>query len=97
MKFTLPKGCGPVSVAGKALTIASDRSVDLDPSLAVLLAPHMIVPLGDPAPVDLTQIDTMASADLIAALTPRNVATTPTMSLATLRGLLRQALAKTTR
>ena len=97
MKYTLPKGCGPVSHAGKALTIATDRSVDLDPSVAELLAPHEIVPVGDPAPVDLSQIDTMASADLVAALTARNVAATPTMSLATLRGLLRQALAKPTR
>ncbi len=97
MKFTLPQGCGPVSHAGKTLSIAADRSVDLDPSHAALLAPHQIRPSSDPAPIDPTRIDMMASADLIAALSARRVATAPTMSVATLRGLLRQALAKPNR
>ncbi len=97
MKFTLPAGCGPVSHAGKALAIASDRSVDLDTSLAALLAPHDIIPLGDPAPIDRATIDRMGSTDLLAALAARDVGTNPQMSVATLRGLLRQALAKPAR
>ena len=94
MKFSLPKGCGPVSHAGKALTIAADQSFELDSSNVALLAPHGIVPLGDPPPINRADIDAMASAALVAALAARDITTTPAMSVAALRGLLRQALAK---
>ncbi len=94
MKFSLPKGCGPVSHAGKALSVAADQSFELDSSNVALLAPHGIVPLGDPPPINRADIDAMASAALVAALAARDITTTPAMSVAALRGLLRQALAK---
>lgn len=94
MRFRLPRGCGRVSHAGNALPIAPDGSIEADATAVALLEPHGVVPLGDPAPVDRSRIDTMASADLVAALAARGILPPVSASPATLRGLLRQALAK---
>ena len=94
MKYILPLGCGPVSHAGKGLTIAADRTVDLDSTVVALLMPHGIVPVGDPAPIDLSTVDGLSATSLAAALDARGIAHVSSASIATLRGLLRQALAK---
>jgi len=97
MKFRLPQGCASLSHAGKAVAVAADGSFELGAAAVVLVAPHGIVPVGDPAPVDLSHITGMARADVVAALTARNVVPPPGSSDMALRGLLRQALAKPAR
>ena len=94
MKYHLPQGCVRLSHAGKSVAIAADGSIDLDASVATLLAPHGIVPVGDPVPIDPDQIATLSASDLVAALAARGVPVPKQASLATLRGLLRQAIAK---
>ena len=97
MKFKLPAGCKSIVHAGKPLAIAADSSFDLDPVAIALLAPHGIVPLGDPAPIDATTIDTLGRDDLVAALSARGIATKTTDPLGGLRGLLKQAVARPSR
>ena len=97
MKFRLPQGTTRLSHAGKAVTVAADATLDLDPGVVALLAPHGIAPVGDPAPVDPSLIATMARVDLAAALVARGIAVSAEASDAALRGLLRRALAKPAR
>jgi hypothetical protein len=97
MKYRLPSGAARLSHAGKAVTIAGDGTCDLDPGVAALLAPHGIVPVGDPAPIDPSAIASMAIADLQAALLARGIATPVDAGGAQLRSLLRRALAKPAR
>ncbi len=42
MKYRLPEGCTAVSRAGKALAVAADGTVDLDPAAVADLLPHGI-------------------------------------------------------
>ena len=97
MKFRLPQTASRLSHAGKAVTIAADGTLELDPSAIALLAPHGIVPLGDPASIDPAMIASMTRADLKAALVARGVAIPAETSDAGVRGLLRRALAKPAR
>ena len=97
MKFRFAQGAGRLSHAGKAVAIAADGTLDLSPADIGLLAPHGIVPLGDPAPVDPAKIASMTRADLEAALLARGVAIPAESVDAALRGLLRRALAKPSR
>ncbi len=97
MKYRLPQGAARLSHAGKAVTVAADGTLDLDPAQIALLAPHGIVPLGDPAPIDRTQIDTMTASDLAAALAARQIVPPASAGIIAMRGLLRQALAKSSR
>ena len=97
MKYLAPQGTARLSHAGSAVTIAGDGSFDLDPTYAALLAPHGIVAVGDPAPIDPATIAGMTTAQVTAALVARNVAIPSQTTDAGLRGLLRQALAKPSR
>ena len=97
MKYKLPQGCARLSHAGRAVTIAPDMTIDLDPAQVALLEPHDIVPVGDPAPVDPAAIDSMTSDELAAALAERGIVAPAAAGTGALRGLLRQALAKPSR
>lgn len=97
MKFRLPQTATRLSHAGKAVAIAADGTLELDPAAIALLAPHGIAPLGDPLPIDPTRIASMTRADLEAALAARGVAIPAETSDAGARGLLRRTLAKPAR
>jgi hypothetical protein len=97
MKFKVPAGCKAIVHAGTPLVIAGDSSIDLDPTAIALLGPHGIVPVGDPAPVDVATIDKLIRDDLVAALSARGIATKTSDSIATLRSWLRQAVARPSR
>ena len=112
MRYRLPEGCAGVSHAGRALAIASDGTVDVEPGAAILLAPHGLVPAAGPAdpgradpkpvdpkpvdlkPVDLKRVDMLSRAEVVAALTARGAPAPAGADIATLRGALRQALAR---
>ena len=104
MKYRLPNGCAGVSHAGRALAIAPEGTVDVEPGAAALLAPHGLVPAaapkpgdpkpGDPKPVDPKRVDMLSRAELVAALTARGAPAPAGADVATLRGGLRQALAR---
>ena len=107
MKYRLPKGCAGVSHAGRTLAIASDGTVDVASGAAALLAPHGLVPTAEPAqpapgdpkpadpkPVDPKRVDMLSRAELVAALTARGAPAPAGADIATLRGALRQALAR---
>ncbi len=107
MKYRLPKECAGVSHAGRALAIAPDGTVDVAPGAAVLLAPHGLVPAAEPAdlkpvdskpvdskPIDPKRVDMLSRAELVAALTARGAPALAGADIATLRGALRQALAR---
>ncbi len=97
MKFHLPPGASRLSHAGKAVAIAADGTIELDPTQIALLEPHGIVPLGDPAPIERARIDTLSASELAAALAERQIVPPATASVVTLRSLLRQAIAKPSR
>ncbi len=98
MRFLLPHGCAGVSVAGRALPVAPDRTVEVDPGHAAALAPHGLVPWREPAAaaskaIDPRRIDTLTRADLVAALAARGRPAPAAADIATLRGALRRLLA----
>ena len=101
MRFLLPKGCAGVSIAGRPLPVAPDRTVEVDPAHAAALSPHGLVPWRGPAEtkvaearaIDPRRLDTLTRAELVAALAARGRSLPTTADLATLRGALRRALA----
>ena len=101
MRFLLPKGCAGVSVAGRPLPVAPDRTVEADPDHAAALAPHGLVPWRgatepkpfDPRAIDPRRLDTLTRAELVAALAARGRPASTAADLPTLRGALRRALA----
>ena len=97
MKYLAPQGTTRLSHAGAPVSIAGDGSFDLDLAYAALLAPHGIVAVGDPAPIDPMTIPGLTIAQVTAALVARSVAIPSKATDIALRGLLRQALAKPSR
>ena len=100
MRFLLPKGCAGVTIAGRPLPVAPDRTVEVDSDHAAALAPHGLVPWRGPAgagseakPLDPRRIDTLTRAELVAALAARGRSPLAAADLATLRAALRRALA----
>ena len=72
MRFLLPKGCAGVTIAGRALPVAPDRTVEVGPGHAAAVAPHGLVPAPgqgaadpgragskpvDPKPIDPKPVD----------------------------------------
>ncbi len=109
MRYHLPKGCAGVSHAGRALAIAPDGTVDVEPGAGVLLAPHGLLPASepsapdpkrdgsqpiDPKPIDPRRVDMLSRAELVAALAARGSPAPAAADVAMLRGALRRALAR---